>query len=216
MKKTDKDMLTSYHSHNLVAITQPPQYLSESQINRLTSTFQSWFDQKDISEAKRRIRGRYWLVFLVLRYTGARISEVISIKHEDIDFRNAEIRLITLKKHNPKKKGTYRIIPVPGNVTAEAANYLAQYPYMKDKMFSVNRSNFYKVFQERCIESNIPKDLAHPHILRHTRAIELLRAGVPVTIVQDLLGHSALTTTAVYLKMSGQEAKGIMKEKGLI
>ena len=43
-----------------------------------------------------------------------------------------------------------------------------------------------------------------------------LRAGVPVTIVQDILGHSALTTTAVYLRMSGQEAKGILREKGLI
>ena len=50
--------------------------------------------------------------------------------------------------------------------------------------------------------NGIPKELAHPHILRHTRAIELLRAGVPVTVVQDLLGHSALTTTAVYLRIS--------------
>ena len=87
---------------------------------------------------------------------------------------------------------------------------------MKDKAFKVDRSNFNKVFKELCIESNIQKELAHPHILRHTRAIELLRAGVPVTIVQDLLGHSALTTTAVYLKISGQEAKWIMREKGLI
>ncbi|CAD7775508.1 Tyrosine recombinase XerD [Candidatus Methanoperedenaceae archaeon GB37] len=64
------------------------------------------------------------------------------------------------------------------------------------------------MFYERAKEADIPKDLAHPHILRHTRAIELLRAGVPVTIVQDLLGHSALTTTAVYLRISGQEARG--------
>ncbi len=209
-------MLTFYQPRNPAATAQPLQYLSESQINRLTNSFQSWFDQKDISDAKRRIRGRYWLVFLTLRFTGARISEVVNVKPDDIDFRNTEIRLITLKRHNPKKKGSYRIIPVPGNVTAEAANYLAQYPYMKDKIFSINRSNFYKVFQERCIESNIPKEMAHPHILRHTRAIELLRAGVPVTIVQDLLGHSALTTTAVYLKISGQEAKRILKEKKLI
>ena len=193
-----------------------PNFLTDDQINRLSLAFQGWYDQKDISDVKRRIRGRYWLVFLVMRYTGARISEVINVKHEDIDFRNAEIRLITLKRHNPKKKGSYRIIPVPANITAEIASYIAQYPYMKDKIFNINRSNFYKVFQERCKEAGIPKTLAHPHILRHTRAIELLRAGVPVTIVQDLLGHSALTTTAIYLKMSGQEAKGILRDKGLL
>ena len=193
-----------------------PNFLTNDQINRLTGVFQSWFDQKDISDTKRRIRGRYWLVFLTLRFTGARISEVTNIKPDDIDFRNAEVRLITLKRHNPKKKGAYRIIPVPASVTSEIASYIAQYPYMKSKAFKVDRSNFYAVFQERCQEAGIPQELAHPHILRHTRAIELLRAGVPVTIVQDLLGHSALTTTAVYLKMSGQEAKGIMREKGLI
>ncbi len=210
-------MLVPYKTQQAqIYSAQPPQYLSESQINRLTGAFQAWFDQKAISDIKRRIRGRYWLIFLTLRFTGARISEVINVKYEDIDFRNVEIRLITLKRHNPKKKGAYRIIPVPASLTGEIASYIAQYPHMKDKALKVDRSNFYAVFQERCQEANIPKELAHPHILRHTRAIELLRAGVPVTIVQDLLGHSALTTTAVYLKMSGQEAKWIMREKGLI
>jgi len=191
-------------------------FLTQDQLNNLIATFQSWYDDPTISDTKRRIRGRYWLVFLTLRFTGARISEVININYEDIDFRNAEIKVITLKRHNPKKKGQYRIIPVPSNLTGEIASYIAEYPYMRDKLFKIDRSNFNKVFKELAVQSGIHKDLAHPHILRHTRAIELLRAGVPVTIVQDLLGHSALTTTAIYLRISGQEAKGILREKGLI
>ncbi len=209
-------MLPKALNGNLVFSGNIPNYLTESQLNNLIAIFQSWYDDKSISDTKRRIRGRYWLVFLILRFTGARISEVINIKHDDIDFRNAEIRLITLKRHNPKKRGQYRIVPVPSNLTSEIANYIVEYPHMRDKVFKVDRSNFNKVFKERCLQAGIPRDLAHPHILRHTRAIELLRAGVPVTIVQDLLGHSALTTTAIYLKISGQEAKGILKEKGLI
>ena len=209
-------MLPKALNGNLVFSGNIPNYLPESQLNNLIATFQSWYDDKSISDTKRRIRGRYWLIFLTLRFTGARISEVINIKHEDIDFRNAEIRLITLKRHNPKKKGQYRIVPVPSNLTSEIANYIVEYPNMRDKVFKVDRSNFNKVFKELCLKAGIPKELAHPHILRHTRAIELLRAGVPVTIVQDLLGHSALTTTAIYLKISGQEAKGILRERGLI
>ena len=211
-------MLVRY-SNNHISNYQQNQnikYLTENQLNDLIATFQSWYDSQSISNTKRRIRGRYWLVFLTLRFTGARISEVINIKHEDIDFRNAEIRLITLKRHNPKKKGQYRIVPVPSNLTSEIANYIVEYPHMRDKVFKVDRSNFNKVFKELCLQAGIPRELAHPHILRHTRAIELLRAGVPVTIVQNLLGHSALTTTAIYLKISGQEAKGILREKGLI
>ena len=209
-------MLVKYSNNYISNYQNNIKYLTESQLNNLIATFQSWYDDKSISDTKRRIRGRYWLVFLALRFTGARISEVINIKHEDIDFRNAEIRLITLKRHNPKKRGQYRIVPVPSSLTSEIVNYIVEYPRMRDKVFKVDRSNFNKVFKERCLEADIPKELAHPHILRHTRAIEFLRAGVPVTIVQDLLGHSALTTTAIYLRISGQEAKGILKEKGLI
>ncbi len=209
-------MLVKYSNNYPSHYQQNIKYLTEVQLNSLISAFQAWFDQKDISDTKRRIRGRYWLIFLTLRFTGARISEVINIDYGDIDFRNAEIRLITLKRHNPKKKGQYRIVPVPSNLTSEIANYIVEYPHMRDKVFKVDRSNFNKVFKERCLEVGITRELTHPHILRHTRAIELLRAGVPVTIVQDLLGHSALTTTAIYLKISGQEAKKILEEKGLI
>ena len=209
-------MLSKALNGNLVFSGNIPNYLTESQLNSLIATFQAWYDDKSISNTKRHIRGRYWIVFLTLRFTGARISEVINIKHEDIDFRNAEIRLITLKRHNPKKRGQYRIVPVPSNLTSEIANYIVEFPHMRDKVFKVDRSNFNKVFKELCIQAGIPKELAHPHILRHTRAIELLRAGVPVTIVQDILGHSALTTTAIYLRISGQEVKVILREKGLI
>jgi len=75
---------------------------------------------------------------------------------------------------------------------------------------------FRRTFHDRAKEAGISKDLAHQHILRHTRAIDLLRGGVPVTVVQDLLGHSSLTTTAIYLRLSGQEARSILKDKGFI
>ncbi|MBN2569983.1 MAG: site-specific integrase [Deltaproteobacteria bacterium] len=194
--------------------TVPILYLTESQVNFLTSVFQEWYDTSP-TKGKRKSRGRYWLTFLVLRYTGARVGEVLSIDDRvDIDFRNTEIRLITLKRHNSKTQT--RIVPVQGNVTSEIATYVAEFPNRRGSVFKLDQSNFRHVFYERAKAANIPREMAHPHILRHTRAIELLRAGVPVTIVQDILGHSALTTTAIYLKMSGQEAKGILKDKGLI
>ncbi len=205
-----------------------PNFLTDDQLNRLSYAFQQWYDDKTISNYRRFLRGRHWLVFLILRFSGARISEVTNIKLEDIDYRNSEIRLITLKRR--KKKAQYRIIPMPTNVIAEISSFMmfAQRDVIKSfkstkvfnkkikNLFAVYRNVFYTIFQDLSEIAGIPKELAHPHILRHTRAIELLRAGVPITIVQDLLGHSALTTTAIYLKMSGQEMKSVLKEKGLI
>jgi site-specific recombinase XerD len=46
--------------------------------------------------------------------------------------------------------------------------------------------------------------------------MEMVRAGVPLTIVQGILGHANLNTTAIYLQFSGQEAKAILKDRGLI
>ena len=61
-----------------VANTHCIQYLTESQTNALVSAFQQWYD-KSPTETKRKIHGRYWLTFLVLRFTGARLGEVLLV-----------------------------------------------------------------------------------------------------------------------------------------
>ena len=213
--KADNPIARYKNTFPIKVSSTPVQYLTEVQANSLTEAFEVWFD-KSPSKAKRKIRGRYWLAYLVLRFTGARIGEVLRIDDTtDIDFRNAEIKLITLKRQNGKRKAT-RIVPVAANVTSEIATYIAEFPEQRGRVFRLDQGNFRRIFYDRAEEAGLPKELSHPHILRHTRAVELLRAGVPVTIVQDMMGHSALTTTAIYLKISGQEAKGILREKGLI
>ena len=197
------------------------QYLTRPQLDALTSAFRDYYDS---STNKKKLKGRYWLTYLLLRHTGARIGEVTALDDKvDIDFRNAEVKLVTLKQRARTKKGNKssikrptRIVPVPYFVISEIATYLAEFPDVRGKVFKIYQSNFYVRFRKIALSAGIPVELAHPHVLRHTRAIELLRAGVPVTVVQDLLGHSALTTTAVYLRISGQEAKAILREKGLL
>ena len=196
--------------------SSPIHHLTEPQIASLTRCYQRWFDES-LTRNKRKIRGRYWIAFLFLRFTGARIGEVLKLDDSvDINFREAEVRLVTLKRRKRSKRNQTRIVPVPHSVIAELATYIAEFPEQRGRVFKLDQGNFRRVFYQRAKEAGIPKELSHPHILRHTRAIELLRAGVPVTVVQDILGHSSLTTTAVYLKISGWEAKEILKERGLI
>jgi len=185
-------------------------YLSEEQVNRLTEAFQRYFDESP--PGYRRIRGRAWVIFLLLRYTGARLGEVLSLSIEDIDWRACEVKLPTLKQ----KKPSFRIVPVPANVLAEMGRFLAEYPDMRENLFSITSRAFRYVFTDRCKEAGLPSELSHPHVLRHTRAIELLRAGVPVSVVQQLLGHAYLSTTAVYLRFSGAEVKQILRDRGLL
>jgi len=189
---------------------------TEAELHCLTEVFEDWLNQAR-GQKQWKVRARHWIVFLLLRYTGARVSEVLAIDDiRDMDFRAAEIRLITLKRHSKNTKGQYRTVPLPPSVTGETGRILADAPELRGRLFKTSRVSFFRHFQSLAAKAGIPKDLRHPHTLRHTRAIEMLRAGVPITVVQDILGHSALSTTAMYLKFSGQEARAILKDRGLI
>ncbi len=198
---------------NLVAITNRNiQYLTEEEINALTKTWIDYYDSRE-KKARRKARGQYFLTFLVLRYTGARHGEVRLIDDStDISFRECEIRLKTLKQ----KRNIQRVVPVPPEVIAEIARYLAEYPSMKGKIFKLDVTNFKKKFHELALKAGISREKSHPHVLRHTRAMELLRSGIPITAVQSFLGHASLNSTSVYLRFSNMEVKQMMKEKGLI
>ncbi|MEA1867288.1 MAG: site-specific integrase [Thermodesulfobacteriota bacterium] len=196
---------------DLPVSTETIKYLSEKELNRLTGSFQAWFDQA--RGKTRRIMGRYWLVFLMARYTGARISEVLMIDDTvDIDFRGSRIQLWTLKRKKPFK----RTVAVPPIVTTEVATYLAEWPNMRGMAFGLARQNFFTKLKTIGSQTGISKDKLHPHVLRHSRAMEMVSANVPLNVIQQVLGHSSILNTAVYLQISGRDAEQIMRDRGLI
>ena len=160
-------------------------------------------------------------MWLVLRYTGCRLGEALLIDDvQDLDFRRGEIRLVNLKRRG-RGKTEHRWVPVPQKVLAEIARFWAEYPELRGKTFQDTPQGSFRrysreVFKETAKRAGIPASLSHPHVLRHSRAIELLRAGVPVTAVQQLLGHAYLSTTAVYLRLSGQEIRQALQMAGMI
>ena len=207
-------MLRPYQTSSIVNLPRGqglPSYLTEAQLNALTRSFQEWFD--GAPNKWRKARARHWAVFLVLRFSGARLGEVLRIDDaQDINWREGEIKIPTLKR----RQKAYRTVFLPQNALTELSRLLAEFPRLRGQLLSVHERVFRRIFAERAQEAGLPKELAHPHVLRHTRAIEMIRAGVPLTLIQQLLGHSALTTTAVYLQVFQGEAKQILQERGLI
>ena len=109
-------------------------------------------------------------------------------KRRWLNLENAEVMLPTLKRHSKRKKKMKRIVPIPEKLVSEYLMYTNSHPEMEGKVFKIDRTNFYSVFRKLALQAGIPAELAHPHILRHRRTVELLRNGVPVTIVQRILG----------------------------
>jgi molybdate transport system regulatory protein len=186
-------------------------HLTRAQMEELMKVFQEWYESAPTAFA-RRVRGRYWMAFLCLRFTGARIGEILRINDiTDIDFSHGEIQ-VTVETDSRRP----RAIPVPPSVTTMLSEYLVEFPAMRGKVFALDQGNFRREFYRRAEEAEIPRELSHPHILRHTRAIEMIQAGVPLTMVQTILGHTVSSTTVIYLRQSKADPKTILEKMGLL
>ena len=92
----------------------------------------------------------------------------------DLDLARREVVIRTLKR---RRGPVPRTVPLPSEVVAEFGRLLAEWPELKGSLFKRHRTTVYLVFQTRAAEAGLAPELRHPHVLRHTKAIELLRAG---------------------------------------
>ncbi len=148
--------------------------------------------------------------------TGLRVSELVSLKIEDVDLNNALVR--TMGKGSKE-----RIIPF-GNYAANALyeyinNYRPQffkkevneYLFLNNHGKQMTRQGFFKILKSIAVEKGIDKELS-PHTLRHSFATHLLTGGADLRSIQEMLGHSNLSTTEIYTNISKEEIKNQYKE----
>ncbi len=148
----------------------------------------------------------------LLYATGIRVSELIHLKETDINIPMGYVRCSDDKKE--------RIIPM-GNVAQFALNH-----YMKVSRFamvknpeeqmlfvncsgeSMSRQGFWKIIKFYASKANINKKIT-PHILRHSFASHLIENGADLRSVQEMLGHSDISTTQVYAKMNNHKLREV-------
>jgi len=134
---------------------------------------------------------------------GLRISELISIKLSDLYFEDDIIRVIG-------KGNKERIVPVGRSAVEHVNNYLQKSrPLLEKKGKSLNflflnirgtklsRMGVWKIVAFYVKEAKISKSV-HPHTFRHTFATHLLEGGADLRAVQEMLGHSSISTTQIY------------------
>ena len=186
-----------------------PHTMTDSDVNRL-------LESCDTTTAV-GLRDRAFLEFLYA--TGARISEVATLKLEQIDLQNGTVRLFG-------KGSKERIVPLYESAIEWLKKYLrSSRPtlLLKDKtgrthsaLFISVRGNdmsadsLRKVFSSYLAAAGLDSSLS-PHAMRHTYATELLGGGADLRIVQELLGHESLSTTQVYTHLSVDRLKEAAK-----
>lgn len=158
---------------------------------------------------KRGLRNQF--IMILLYDTGARIQELLDLKIKDINL-DSEIPCVYLTGKGQKT----RAVPLQEKTISHLNNYLT-YFHPKDS-WNVNRYLFYTVIhgqhcrmsgdnvaaffkkyaktgKEKC--SEIPERV-YPHLLRHTKAMHLYQAGIPLSYIKDFLGHTNINTTDRY------------------
>lgn len=131
---------------------------------------------------------------------GLRASEIINLKWEDIDFKR---NIIHIKKSKGKKDRIVMLSP-------KVKKGLLSLSLQKEKqVLKTNRGTRYtlrtieQVIQNTAKKAGINKK-ATPHILRHSFATHLLEKGTDIRYIKDLLGHSNISTTLIYTKVSNK------------
>ena len=179
-----------------------PEILSPGEINSL-------FAQLNRYDFKGK---RDRAIFEVMYATGMRASEIVAIKKSDVNFRWKRISCVS---GNGK-----RSIPLHN----EAIDALREYTndcrhFLKNtKLLFVNsageqmsRQGLWKLIKEYAKKAGIRKDIT-PNMLRHSFAAHLIANGADLKSVQEMLGHSDISTTQVYMKLEKSRIADVYKK----
>lgn len=161
--------------------------------------------------AARAHRERDWLMILVAFWHGLRASEVVRIKANDI-----ENGFLTVRRLKGSMKTTQPLIEHTDPLFDER---LALVEYTRgmsgnQNIFDLGRTQFWRILRMHSSTAGIPKHKAHPHILKHTIAMQTIESA-GIENVRQWLGHKSMSSTGAYLRVSdGAAATAVSKAFG--
>jgi len=131
---------------------------------------------------------------------GLRSSEAVGLDLADVDFDREQL-------HVRGKGGKERIVPLG----EEAGHLLARYLHeaRSELVRDAQNAVFVSARGRRLDTSTLRRIFAHPHRLRHAFATHLLEGGADLRTIQELLGHSSLSTTQLYSHVDGRRLRRV-------
>ena len=182
-----------------------PKVLSEEEINNLLDIkLKTNFDYRNKA-------------MLELMYSsGLRVSELINLNLNDIDLDNDTVKIFG-------KGSKERIIPLNDYAKEALKEYITvhrkelfkhgenNYLFLNNHGNKMTRQGFFKILQKIAREKNIKTELS-PHTLRHSFATHLLKYGADLRSIQELLGHSDISSTQIYTHITNEKLEKNYKE----
>jgi integrase/recombinase XerD len=149
--------------------------------------------------------------------SGLRVSELINLKTSDLFFADEVIRVFG-------KGSKERVVPIGSSAVEWITKYMkSSRPHLAKKNKSENflflnrrgtklsRMWIWKIFKQYSKEAGIKKEI-HPHTFRHSFATHLLEGGADLRAVQEMLGHSDISTTQIYTHIDREYVKQVHRD----
>ncbi len=150
--------------------------------------------------------------------SGLRVSELLSLSAEDVNLTYGYVRV----KGKGKKE---RLVPMGEVAMERVKEYIescrgkllgkkkeSEYLFLNRRGERMTRQRFWGIIKEYAKKCGIPLEKISPHVIRHSFATHLLERGADIVSVQNLLGHSSLTTTQIYTLVNRERLKKIYEE----
>ncbi|MGL5916506.1 MAG: site-specific tyrosine recombinase XerD, partial [Culicoidibacterales bacterium] len=181
-----------------------PVHLSFAEVERLLAI--------EISEKQPEIDFRNLVMLEVMYGTGMRVSELLSLKWEDINLLMGFIRCIG-------KGNKERLLPLNDYTIGLIEEYQehaypklnkknSQYLFLGRRGDVLTRQAFWKTLKQLTVQAGIEKSIS-PHTLRHSFATHLLENGADLRSVQALLGHTDISTTQIYTHITNKRLQAL-------
>lgn len=178
--------------------------LDTIQLHQLEQSFREWINaspRKDVRASRLRIL----MIFLLIRYTGAKLNEVLTLDpFQDIDFIGQTVNFSRMQEPSNR---IHRTVQLPENVSREIKAMLSDeiFSTTLKKKLDMDPGFVRRKFYERAQACKIAKQLGAPEVLRKSRAVELMQNNMPLPAVQTMLGHSTPNLTSAYVSFSEED-----------
>ncbi|CAM5611348.1 Site-specific recombinase XerD OS=Sphingobium scionense OX=1404341 GN=GGQ90_005892 PE=4 SV=1 [Sphingobium scionense] len=190
----------------LYAYEDVPSTLERSQIAAVLATTQE----------DRSPRGlRDYAILQLLATYGLREGEICRLRLDDVDWRAESLRICHTKTN------AYSYMPLMVTVGEALLDYLrlgrpqveVREIFVRSCAPYIAMTNLYGMIRGRLAAAGVvPAGKRGPHVFRHARAVEMLRASVPQKIIGDVLGHRSTKSTNTYLKLATDDLRAVALE----
>ena len=182
----------------IISIAEGKHCLDSVQMEQLEQAFRYWAEtpvRPNLALSRKRIL----LIFLLIRYTGAKLSEVLALDME----KSLDVQQQLIAVGTRKVQIAQHVAQTLRDVLQAASGSL--------RHFAIDPAFVRRKFYERAEDCGFSKNRASPEMIRKARAIELMQGNLPVPVVQRLLGHSTPNLTTACVTFSEEDMRQVTR-----